>query len=53
MHIDIDILKCIAYERMEKIKDETYGKQTINGSKRTMNWKMSMSMLLNAFIKKW
>ena len=50
MQMDIAILKCIAHERMEKIKDETYGKQTFNKRNRTMNWKMSISMFLNAFV---
>ncbi|QGS68062.1 hypothetical protein CV093_03560 [Oceanobacillus sp. 143] len=50
MHMDIAVFKSIAYDRMEKIKDETYGKRVINRSNGTMDWKMSISMLLNAFI---
>jgi len=48
--MDIAIFKCISSERMEKIKDETYGKQSFNKVNRTMKLKMSLSMFLHVFV---
>ena len=50
VHMDIAIYKCIAHERMEKIKNETYGKQKRNKNNRTIDWKMSISMILSTFV---
>ncbi|MBP2077262.1 hypothetical protein [Oceanobacillus polygoni] len=50
MHMDIAIYKSIAYDRIEEIKNETYGKRTFNKNDQTMNWKMTVSMFLNAFV---
>lgn len=48
--MDIAIYKCIVDDRIEKIKNETYGKKSYDQNKRTVNWKMSMNMILNIFI---
>ncbi|MBR3119639.1 hypothetical protein [Oceanobacillus profundus] len=48
MQMDIAIYKSIAYDRMEKIKNETYGNRTFNKSYQ-IDWKMSIAMLLNVF----
>ena len=50
MHMDIAIFKCISSDRMEQIKNETYGKQTFNKVNRTVKLKMSLSMFLNVFV---
>jgi len=50
VHMDIAIYKCIVDERMEKIKNETYGKQSYYRNKQTMNWKKSMIIILNIFL---
>ncbi len=50
VHMDIAIYKSIAYDRIEEIKNETYGKRTFNKNDQTMNWKMTVSMFLNAFV---
>lgn len=47
--MDIAIYKCITYDRMEEIKNETYGKQTTNNN-RTINWKNSVTMFLSTFV---
>ncbi|PAE30737.1 hypothetical protein CHI07_02175 [Paenibacillus sp. 7884-2] len=48
VQMDIAIYKSIAYDRMEKIKNETYGNRTFNKSYQ-IDWKMSIAMLLNVF----
>ncbi|WP_339228466.1 hypothetical protein NSQ77_01620 [Oceanobacillus sp. FSL K6-2867] len=48
MQTDIAIYKSIVYDRMEKIKNETYGKRVLNKSYQ-IDWKISVAMLLNAF----
>jgi len=50
--MDIAMYKCIVDERMEKIKNETYGKKSYSyyKNKQTMNWKRSMNMILKIFI---
>jgi len=50
VYMDIAIYKCIVDERMEKIKKETYGQKSYYRKKQTMNWKMSMNMILNVFL---
>ncbi len=51
--MDIAIVKCITNERMEEIKKETYGKQTINNNqtnKRKSNWKKHVTTFLSTFV---
>jgi len=48
--MDIAIYKCIVDDRMERIKNETYGKKSYDRNKRTVNWKMSLNMILNIFM---
>ena len=48
--MDIAMYKCIVDERMEKLKNETYGKKSYERKKQTMNWKKSMNMILKVFI---
>lgn len=48
MHIDI--YKSIVNDRMERIKNETYGKKSYDKYERTMKWKMSLQMILNVFL---
>lgn len=48
--MDIAIYKCIVDDRIEKIKNETYGKKSYNRNKRLVNWKMSLNMILNVFL---
>ncbi len=48
--MDIAIYKCLADERIEKIKNETYRKKSYYRKKQTVNWKMSLHMILNAFL---
>lgn len=50
MQMDIAIYKCIVNERLEKVKNETYGKKAYNRNERRMNWKLSLNMVLNVFL---
>lgn len=50
MYMNIDVYKCIVNERLEKIKNETYGEKAYNKNRRTMNWKVSLNMILNVFL---
>lgn len=50
MHMDIAVYKCISHERLEKLKQETYGNQLFNKKYRTVKWKMNVSMLLHVFL---
>lgn len=50
MHMDIAMYQCIVDERLERVKNETYGKKSYERKKQTMNWTKSMMMFLNIFL---
>lgn len=50
MNMDIAIYKSIAHDRIEKIKNETYGKRTYQNTNQSIEWKIQVSMLLNIFV---
>lgn len=48
--MDIAVYKCIADDRIEKIKNETYGKRTYQNKYQSLEWKITVSMFLNIFV---
>lgn len=49
MHFDIAVYKCLVDERLEKIKNETYGKRCYDDERvRNAPFKLRLMMMLNA-----
>jgi len=50
MYTDIAIYKSVVEDRMEKIKNQTYGKKSYYKNKQTANWKIERYMILNILL---
>ena len=50
MHIDIAVYKCMVDERLQKVKNETYGKTCFDEQAGNAHLKMKFMMLLNIFL---
>ncbi|MFD1852081.1 hypothetical protein [Oceanobacillus bengalensis] len=50
MHMDIAVFKSITNDRMEVLKNKTYGKRSFNEKYRKIDWKMSISMFFSSLL---
>jgi len=50
VHIDIAVYKCMVDERLEKVKDETYGKRCYDEQTRNTQFKLKLIMMMNVLL---
>lgn len=48
--MDLAIFRCVTHDRMETIKNETYGNKCFNKMKQMRKMKMNLGLLLHVYL---